>query len=121
MGTDTSFFSAKSDVTLVEEPSSLLDFDDAFNQGIADMLTPGATPATPAHGLKEENPSTPTQASVEMENDVATPIPNPEAQMEVDVTKNGAENADENQTGVQIDFETADDPEDGAAGGDIAR
>ena len=45
------------------------------------MLTPGATPATPAHGLKEENPSTPTQASVEMENDVATPTPDPEAQM----------------------------------------
>ena len=66
---------------LTDEPSSLLDFDDAFNQGIADMLTPGATPATPAHGLKEENPSTPTQASVEMENDVATPTPDPEAQM----------------------------------------
>ena len=40
--------------------------------------------------------------------------------MQEDLTKNGVENANENQIGVQIDFETADSPEDGAAGGDIA-
>merc|ERR1712212_525412 len=49
--TDTSFFSAKSENTLVEEPS-MLDFDDALTRGIDEVLgslsPPAPEPSTPA-------------------------------------------------------------------------